>query len=304
MKIAILGAGALGSVIGGLMAERGIDVCLLDVNQPHIDAINQSGLQLDTPDGSRKVTIAAMRPEQCPDDTELIILLTKVFHTDAALRAVQPIIDAGALVLTIQNGLGNGERVALRVPEAQVLFGSTMIPGGFVGPGHVESQGQSWTMFKPLLESASGQAERVARALEPVGFSHSADAELQIWQKAAFNCAMNATCGLIDGPVGAITRDPEGVALVRAIADEVVAVAQARGIAVEQSAVHHHLDVALAEHTRHKPSMLQDLEAGRETEIEALCGEVARQAAKVNVAVPLNRALAALIAMKSRQMAA
>lgn len=300
MKIAILGAGALGSVIGGLTAEQGIDVCLLDVNQAHIDAVNQSGLQLDTPDGSRRVAIAAMRPEQCPPDVELIILLTKIFHTDAALASVQPVIDAGALVLTIQNGLGNAERVARTVPEKQVLLGATMIPGGLVGPGHVSSQGQSWTVFKPLLDSEIAQAERVAQALAPVGFKYSTEAELQIWQKAAFNCAMNATCGLISGPVGAIAADPKGVAWVRAIADEVIDVALARGIAVQRDAVYQHLDVALAEHQKHKPSMLQDLEAGRQTEIEALCGEVVRQAAAVKVAAPLNTALATLIGMKSR----
>jgi len=304
MKIAILGAGALGSVIGGLMAEQGIDVCLLDVNQAHIDAINRSGLQLDTPEGTRRIAISAMRPEQCPGDVELIILLTKIFHTDAALASVQPVIDAGARVLTIQNGLGNAERVARTVPEAQILMGSTMIPGGYVGPGHVSSAAQSWTVFKPMLDAQIAEAEAIANVLSPVGFKYSTDAEVQIWQKAAFNCAMNAACGLIAGPVGAISADPQGRGLVQSIADEVIAVAQAKGLAVEQQAVYQHLDVALAEHTAHKPSMLQDLEAGRETEIEALCGEVARQAQACNVAAPLNTALAALIGMKSRAASA
>ncbi|MCY0096741.1 ketopantoate reductase family protein [Hoeflea ulvae] len=299
MRIAILGAGALGSVIGGLMAEQGIDVCLLDVNQAHIDAINRSGLQLDTPEGSRRISISAMRPEECPGDVELIVLLTKIFHTDAALAAVQPVIDSGARVLTIQNGLGNVQRVARKVPEAQILMGSTMIPGGYVGPGHVSSAAQSWTVFKPLLDSGIADAEAIAKVLAPVGFKYSAEAELQIWQKAAFNCAMNATCGLIAGPVGAIAADPKGRALVRVIADEVIAVARAKAIAVERDAVYQHLDVALAEHQKHKPSMLQDLEAGRQTEIEALCGEVVRQAASVKIGVPLNTALATLIGLKS-----
>lgn len=304
MKIAILGAGALGSVIGGSIAEQGIDVCLLDVNQAHIDTVNKSGLQLDTPDGTRNISIPAMRPEQCPVGVELIILLTKVFHADAALSAVQPIIDAGALVMTIQNGLGNAERVALKVPQAQILFGSTMIPGGFIAPGHVASHAKSWTVFKPLLDTEIAQAERVAEALAPVGFKYSAEADVQIWQKAAFNCSMNAICGLIAGPVGAIAADPKGRVLAVEAADEVIAMALAKGIAVEREAVYGHIDVALAEHTKHKPSMLQDLEAGRETEIEALCGEVARQAATVKVAAPLNIAFATLIELKSRYHAA
>ena len=304
MKIAILGAGALGSVIGGLMAEQGIDVSLLDVNQAHIDAINTSGLQLDSPEGSRRIAIRAMRPEQCPGDIDLIILLTKIFHTEAALAAVQPVIDAGARVLTIQNGLGNAERVARRVPEAQILMGSTMIPGGYLGPGHVSSAAQSWTVFKPMLDSQDAEANAIAKVLAPVGFRYSADAEAQIWQKAAFNCAMNATCGLIGARVAAISADPQGKGLVRAIADEVIAVAQAKGLAVERDAVYQHLDVALAEHTAHKPSMLQDLEAGRETEIEALCGEVARQAAALKLHAPLNTALATLVGMKSRAASA
>lgn len=299
MKVAILGAGALGSVIGGLMAEQGIDVCLLDVNQAHIDAINADGLQLDTPEASRRIAIAAMRPEDCPKDIDLIILLTKIFHTEAALASVSHVIDAGACVLTIQNGLGNAERVAKVVPEGQILFGSTMIPGGFVAPGHVSSQAQSWTKFKPFLDTNIELAERIANALDAVGFAYAADADHHIWQKAAFNCAMNATCGLIAGPVGAISAKPEGVDLVYAIADEVVAVALAKGIKIAYEPVHAHLDVALAEHKKHKPSMLQDLEAGRGTEIEALCAEVVRQAQGVNVAVPLNTALATLITLKA-----
>lgn len=298
MRIAVLGAGALGSVIGGLAAQAGIDIRLLDVNQAHLDAINDGGLQLDTPAGSSRVPIPAMRPDACPPDIDLVILLTKVFHTEAALRSIAPVIGAGAFVLSIQNGLGNAERVAAFVPKDRVLYGTTMITGDFLGPGHVATHETEPTTFKSATPAGEERARDVAAALAPVLFEYSAEADVKLWQKAAFNCAMNATCGLTGGTVGVISASPEGAALVKEMAAEVVAVANAKGIAVQQSAVDAQIDFALAEHRSHKASMLQDLEAGRPTEIEALCGEVERQADALGIPAPLNRTLAALMRMK------
>ena len=138
----------------------------------------------------------------------------------------------------------------------------------------------------------------VAAALAPIGFEFSAEADVKLWQKAAFNCAMNATCGLIGGPLAVISASPDAPALVKEMAAEVVAVANAKGIAARQSAVDAQIDFALAEHQSHKASMLQDLEAGRPTEIEALCGEVERQANALGIPAPLNRTLAVLVRMR------
>lgn len=298
MKVAILGAGALGSVFGGYMVQAGIDACLLDINEAHIEAINKSGLRFDTPEGTSQVEIPAMQPAECPLDVGLVILLTKAFHTKSALQSINALIAAKVPVLSLQNGLGNKERMAELLPEDQIFYGSTLTPGGFVAPGHVETQGKSWTKFRPLTEQGVETAQKISDLLSPVGFEYSTDADIYIWQKAAFNCAMNTTCTLINHPVGAVTDSDQAIVLVKRIADEVIDVAIAKGISADKSSVHAHLDEALELHRQHKPSMLQDMEAGRQTEIESLCGEVARQANNLGVAAPLNEALATLVRLK------
>lgn len=298
MKIAILGAGALGSVIGGFMARAGLDVTLLDVNDAHINAVNSSGLKLDVGDETTVIPLAAARPDAAPPDISLVILLTKTIHTEQALDGIAPLIDRGVRVMTLQNGLGNADRVAARVPPDNVLYGTTMIPGLFRGPGHVASQGLIWTSFKPYNDKDAAFAKDIENSLKPVQFKLDPQTDAKIWQKVAFNCAMNSTCGLIGGRVQFVAESPEAVELTKTIADEVVEVASALGINVARETVHDHLMVGFREHGHHKPSMLQDLEAGRETEIESLCGEVVRQARTVGVPVPLNAALATLVRAK------
>ncbi|NIZ12279.1 ketopantoate reductase family protein [Phaeobacter sp. HF9A] len=297
MKIAILGAGALGSVIGAELHTAGHDVVLLDLNEAHLSAIRAEGLRVDWDDRTDYLKIPAMRPDQAPQ-VDLVILLTKTMHTDAALQGIAPLIDAGACVMTLQNGLGNVERLRARVPDGQVLFGCTMTPGDLRGPGHVASHGMAYTPFDAL--DANGAAAELAAELDGVQLTWTEAAAAQVWKKAAFNCARTATAVLGAGTVGAIA-EYVGAGLARDIAAEVLAVGAAEGVTGDIAAVEQQIDFALREHTGHKPSMLQDVEAGRRTEIEALNGYVERIGETRGIAVPMNRLLAALVRMREAQ---
>lgn len=297
MKIAILGAGALGSVIGAELHTAGHEVVLLDLNEAHLTAINADGLRVDWDDRTEHLPIPAMKPDQAPQ-VDLVILLTKTMHTDAALAGIAPLIEGGACVLTLQNGLGNVERVQARVPDGQVLFGCTMTPGDLRGPGHVASHGLAYTPFDAL--DASGPAARLAAELDGDQLTWTDAAAAQVWQKAAFNCAMNATAVLGAGTVGAIAEHV-GAELAQDIAAEVLAVGAAEGVTGDIGAVRKQIDFALKQHTGHKPSMLQDVEAGRRTEIESLNGYVEQIGTKRGIDVPMNRLLAALVRMRESQ---
>lgn len=299
MKYAVLGAGALGSVVGGLMAREGINVALWDINHDHTKSINAHGLQLDLPDGTHSIKVPACRPEE-GGEADVILLLTKTLHTKAALASVADRIAQGAAVVSLQNGLGNAERIRDFVPDDQVFYGCTMMPGRFLAPGHVASQGNGKAVFRALTEA--GQARAAAMGLNTTGFVLQNDqdgTDAIIWQKAAFNCAMNAITALQGGAIGYLAASDEGVALARETAAEVVAVANALGINADLSAVHAHMTRSLTHHKAHKPSMLQDMEAGRETEIDALCGEVVRQAEAAGVSAPINKTLAGLVRLKT-----
>lgn len=297
MKIAILGAGALGSVIGAELHTAGHEVVLLDLNEAHLTAINADGLRVDWDDRTEHLPIPAMKPDQAPQ-VDLVILLTKTMHTDAALAGITPLIEGGACVLTLQNGLGNVERVQARVPDGQVLFGCTMTPGDLRGPGHVASHGLAYTPFDAL--DASGPAARLAAELDGDQLTWTDAAAAQVWQKAAFNCAMNATAVLGAGTVGAIAEHV-GAELAQDIAAEVLAVGAAEGVTGDIGAVRKQIDFALKQHSSHKPSMLQDVEAGRRTEIESLNGYVEQIGTKRGIDVPMNRLLAALVRMRENQ---
>ncbi|MEM1298061.1 MAG: ketopantoate reductase C-terminal domain-containing protein [Pseudomonadota bacterium] len=159
-------------------------------------------------------------------------------------------------------------------------------------------------MFRAL--DPAGDAFAQSAAVDVAGFtlSHTDEADQIIWQKAAFNCAMNACAGLTGARVGLLNDGPGMVDLLHEVVAEVITVAQAQGIEADEGAVREQVAHALAHHTEHKPSMLQDLEAGRGTEIDSLCGEVARQAAAAGLRAPLNAALASLITLKSHAASA
>lgn len=298
MKIAILGAGALGCVIGAELHAAGQEIVFLDLNTAHLDAINADGLRVDWDDRTEYLQIPAMRPGDAPE-VDLVILLTKTMHSEAALDSIAPLIDAGACVLTLQNGLGNTEKVLSRVPEGQVLFGCTITPGDLRGPGHVASHGMAYTPFDAVV--SDGPAARLAADLSGKDMTWTDAAAAQVWQKAAFNCAMNATAVLGAGTVGALA-DHIGADLAQDIAAEVLAVGTALGIGVDLAAVRKQIDFAFRGHRGHKPSMLQDVEAGRRTEIETLNGYVERKGQELGVAVPMNRLLAALVRMRESQL--
>lgn len=299
MNYAILGAGALGSVVGGLMARDGVEVILWDINDAHIDAVNTGGLKLDLPDGQKIVRVPACRPEN-GGSVDVILLLTKTLHTQTALESVKDRITEGSAVLTLQNGLGNAERLSQIVPADQVFYGCTMMPGRFLGAGHVASQGDGKAVFRALTDEGAKRASQIASVSD--GFKLMADqagADALVWQKAAFNCAMNAISALGGGRVEYLSNSEDAIALARDAATEVIAVANAQGIAASIDPVFAQMGRALAKHQAHKPSMLQDMEAVRKTEIDALCGEVTKQGASLGIPTPINRTLAVLVGLKT-----
>lgn len=293
LKIAILGAGALGSVLGAELCKRGAEVALLDTNDAHIAAINANGLRVDWDDTSERIRLKASRPEKA-ESADLIILLTKTLHSGAALASVRPLIDAGACVMTLQNGLGNIERLAGFVDRTRLLYGCTMTPGDMRGPGHVASHGLAYTPF--IMLERGGAGEEVAMRLAKLLPWLTEDAPSQVWQKAAFNCAVNAPAGLGKGTVGDLARHL-GLQGAGRIADEVLALAAAEGVRTDRDSVHRQIAFAFEHHVGHKPSLLQDLENGRKTEIEALNGYVSRRSAELLLEAPLNDLLAGLVRM-------
>jgi len=296
VRVAVVGCGAVGSLFAAHLAQvDGVEVHAYDVSQAHVDAINQDGLRLV---GEAELTArvrATTDPAQLPL-CDFGVVATKSMFTGAALEACAHAFREGGAVASVQNGVGNEEVIAEHAER--VIRGTTFPAGRVLEPGVVQmdTRGDTWLgPFEPRPASMS-QVQRLAEAMTAGGMPAKAleDARGAQWTKLIFNAATN--------PVGALTQlthgrvcELEGTrALVTALVDEGKAVADAQGIELDSDPdelVDHAARVAY----EHRASMLQDVLAGRPTEIEAMNGGIVRFGLEYGVPTPLNAAIAALI---------
>lgn len=298
MNIAILGAGAMGSLFGGLLAEAGHRVTLLDVDDAHLEAIRRHGLRLHTDAGERVVTgLEALRPESATQTADLLIVFTKTLHTLAALTSSRAVIGPRTGVLSLQNGLGNAERLAQFAEPARVMIGVTTWPADKGGAGQVSSHGTGTIRVMSADGSVTPMLESAVKALNDAGLNCTADADVRaaIWEKVAFNAALNSLCAVTGCTVGELANVQDGAVLAMKIVAEVIEVARAHAVAVDAQHVTANVQHALAHHRAHRPSMLQDVLAGRRTEIEGINGAIAQAARSKGIAVPYTESLLHLV---------
>ena len=298
IRYTVLGAGAMGSVFGARLHLAGCDVELLNRSPEHSQAIRNNGLLAHIDGQSHKIDMPACTVDQARP-ADVVILFTKAYQIDAALEQMPDNLKQ-AHVVTLQNGLGNGARVAKWVGIERTVEGVTMMPAEFIRAGEVASSdaAESW------LFHANGQSnelvDNIGRDFNKAGIVCNVTANVQrfIWQKACFNLAMNALCALTNGSPGLLQEYADGNALAHEIADETVVVASHNGIEVDADKVHNLIDYACENHTWHRPSMLQDLNYERLTEIDALNGFVAQIARELGRPAPLNTMIARLIKLR------
>lgn len=300
MKITVLGAGAMGSLFGGLLAEAGHAVELLDINEAHISQITAHGLRLGTDLGLRAVPMRIARPKEASNPPDWLIVFTKTIHTANALQSVGAILGPQTRVLSLQNGLGNAEKLADFVPLSRVAIGVTTVPADLVAPGEVHSHGHGHIRMMMADGGTDSTLVTLADALNAVGLECRVDPTVTpgIWEKVAFNAAINSVCAICECTVGGLGAQAGARALAHNIASEVLQVAIAHGLEVSSDTIHSNLDHAMDHHLDHKPSMLQDMLAKRPTEIDSINGHVIRIAGQHGIPVPNVQALDTLVRLK------
>jgi len=296
MRICIIGCGAVGSIFAAHLARiEGVEVWAYDVNREHVDAINRDGLRIS---GAAEFTArlnAASDPAQIPR-CDYGIVATKAIHTRAAIAQAARIFDDRSAVCSVQNGVGNEEIIAEHVKY--VIRGTTFPAGHLISAGHVgyDIKGDTWIgPFEPT-HTPMEMVEALAGALTRSGMHTMAlpDARGAQWTKLIFNAATN--------PVGALTRLDHGAAarfeptgeLFKALIEEGKSVARALGIELHGDPWDLVMKGASAP-GKHKSSMLQDVEAGRLTEVDFMNGAIVRWGEKAGVPTPLNRVMWALV---------
>ena len=297
MRVCVVGCGAVGSLFAANLAQLDdVEVWAYDVSQPHVDAINASGLRLTGAGevvGRLRATTQAAGLPTC----DLGIVATKAMHTEEAIAATAHAFADGA-VATVQNGVGNEEVVARHV--ARVIRGTTFPAGKIVEPGVVQWDVKGDTTlgpFEPQPASAE-EIELLADACTRGGMPTSAvaDARPAQWRKVIFNAATNPVGALTGLSHGRVCERPDLRAIVTALVDEGRAVAAAQGIELDgdpEELIDHAAKHEVA--YDHKASMLQDVEARRATEIDFLNGGIARFGREHGVPTPLNDAITQLI---------
>ncbi|HYR95904.1 MAG TPA: ketopantoate reductase family protein [Candidatus Binatus sp.] len=310
--ILVAGAGALGSVVGGLLAAAGWPVTLLG-RRAHLDAVRARGLAVEGLFGAHRVQGLAC----VTDAAELrgpyaaVFLTVKAWDTAAVAAAIAPHLAADGFLLSLQNGLGNVEAAeralgAARVLGARVIFGAELVE-----PGRARV-----TVFAdPVLIGSPDPADRVrqdaarvwATALAGAGIPADATDALvaELWAKVLYNAALNPLGALLGVPYGDLAAHPDTRAVMDTVIEEAFAVARAEGVpfrwtdaSAYRAAFYGRLVPATADH---RSSMLQDIERGRPTEIDAINGEVAARGAARGIPAPVNATLTRLIRARARR---
>ena len=285
MKIAVMGAGAVGCYYGGMLARAGHDVVL--VGRPtHVEAVRSSGLFLDTHAFQAQVPLRASTEASGVQGAQLVLCCVK--STDSANAAMQmaPYLEPDAIVLSLQNGVDNAERL-------QAVLGREVVPtvvyvaSEMAGPGHVKHHGRGELVIGPSPASDE-LAKLFAEAGVPAQVSDNVRGEL--WAKLILNCAYNALSAITQLPYGRLVQGEGVEALMRDVMNECLAVAQGVGVSVPGDTWE-----AVQRIARTMPAQLsstaQDLARGKRSEIDHINGHVLRQGEALGIPTPVNRVL-------------
>jgi 2-dehydropantoate 2-reductase len=292
--ILIVGAGAIGGLYAAFLS-RVAEVVVLDTNQAHVDAIRRHGLTLTgLSDSVAKVAAFTHAAELGSHSCDAVIILVKSQATEAAFHAIRPVLDRRPVLVTFQNGMGN-EELLMRISNRDVAHGVSFEAARYDGPGrihHLVHGEDSW------LGPARGAVEAVAWLGELMTKSGLptkvvADPRGAIWGKFIFNSVMNPVGAIVQGVNAARYEVPEMRALIDDMARECVHVAEALGVRLEFDPMYlvkkfRSGEVPLS---KHAGSMAQDIEAGRETELEAMTGYVVKKAKELGVPVPVTESV-------------
>ncbi|MBI3769893.1 MAG: ketopantoate reductase family protein [Deltaproteobacteria bacterium] len=310
-RILVAGAGALGSVFGGFLAAAGHDVTLLG-RAPHMQAVAAAGLAVDGLFGARRaitVTVAS-EPRVLRPPFDVVLLTVKAYDTVATLAEVAPLLAGGGCLVSLQNGLGNLERVReavgpARAVGARVIFGAEIpVPGTVRVTVCAEPVALGAVVAGDAAAAAHARcwAARIAAAGIPT--EYVVDVHAHLWAKVFYNAALNPLGALFGLPYGALAADPDARAIMDDVIEEGYAVARARGVVPTASSPEAYRRIfyerLVPSTAHHRSSMLQDLERGRRTEIDAINGCLWAFGRAAGVATPVNATLTRLIRWRER----
>ena len=290
MTVAVMGAGAVGCFYGGMLARAGHQVELIG-RPAHVQAITQDGLRMETTTFDESVRLRASSDASAVQGAQLVLFCVKSLDTESAGAMMRPHLAPDALVLCLQNGVDNADRLRTVLPQHTVAAAVVYVATEMAGPGHVKHHGRGELVIEP-----TGASEAVAKALIAAGVPTEISNNVRgaLWAKLIINCAYNAVSAIAQLPYGK-TVAGEGIKdVMRDVVAECQAVARAEGVQVAGD-----VDAAIRKIIETMPnqssSTAQDLARGKRSEIDYLNGLIVRRGEALGISTPANRVLWALV---------
>lgn len=296
MKIAVLGAGAMGCIYGGYLSQNN-EVWLIDVWKEHVDMINAKGLRIAEDKEEYLFNPKASYNAKEVGNVDLLILFVKSINTEEALLGNKALLGENTLVLSLQNGYGNYEDIHKYVKKENIIIGVTLHGANVLGPGHIQHAGVGMSYVGTRDNDDLNNAKLVSNTLQKSSIECEISNNImrKIWAKLISNSAGNAITALLNVPNGFIVDNPDTLSLLHEIVNEGVNVAAKDGVQFDiQDAIQVPMNGFKAT-GMNRSSMLQDVSKKRKTEIERINGAIVSKGLEYGIATPYNDCITRLI---------
>ncbi|UPO98767.1 2-dehydropantoate 2-reductase (plasmid) [Cetobacterium somerae] len=303
MKIAIIGAGAMGSRFGYMLQQSGNDVFLVDTWKEHVNIINKNGLLIEENNKLNSIKIPIFLPEEAIEIPELIILFTKSMGLKSMLKSINKIIGKNTKVLCLLNGLGHSETISEFVDMKNIFMGVTLWTSELIGPGHVKLTGSGNLEIQNLDPTMEDTAKKICQTLNNANLNavYSKNVVLSIWKKACINGVLNSTCTILDCNIEEFGQLKNSKKIITKIIQEFSQIANKYNIFLNIDEIIKNVEQTYDpnEAGEHFPSMHQDLiQNHRLTEIDYINGYISKKGKEFDISTPYNDLLTMLIHSK------
>jgi len=299
MKIAIIGAGAMGSIYASFLARNDNDVLAIDLWEEHLNAIKNNGLRVSGFSGDNVVNnINVSNNIKDAIGYELFVIATKASGVGSAASELSKIVSKNSLILTIQNGLGAGERIAKFMPAENILLGVAQGFGAaMVGPGHAHHNNMSMIRIGEMNGGVTPRLEHLVKVWHDAGFNAKAfeDIEQLIWEKFVCNVAWSGSCSIFRKTIGQVMESEEMFNIAKGCAIEAKKMGDIKKVNFTFDETVNYITEFGKKLLNSKPSMLQDVEANRLSEIDAINGMVVTLGNQYDIETPYNTAVSSII---------
>jgi 2-dehydropantoate 2-reductase len=297
LKVAVVGAGAMGCAYGGRLSEGGHEVWFVDVWEEHVEAMNEAGLRIEGVGGDRITRVRATTNPADVGVVDLVLIAVKSWATRDAVQSAKPLIGANTVVMTVQNGLGNVPTIAEAVGPERVVGGIALESGVIKGPGHLCHTSSTQTQIADLVGGRTPRVEHLAQLFNAAGIKTvvADNIDTVIWGKLLLNVTVNSLCSVTGFTCSELPQYEGTASLLKLVITEAAGVAKALDVKIPYEDPVDRVFRNCIEVGPAKPSMLQDLEKGRQTEIDFMNGAIVREAERLGLQAPYNTVLTFLV---------